>query len=123
MDKITEKEHSRKRACRDAGGGSSCFGSSEQQDWKPEGRHHQPPPSIHGGSSSTMGAHNNNNNAGDGDQTIHMAQALRLFAPHSDSDVANELDLLDFVDEDEQYEIVRNFAAKHIVPHMTGQSL
>jgi hypothetical protein len=65
----------------------------------------------------------NNDNAGDGNRTMDMARALRRFAPHSNSDVANELDLLDMVDETEQYEIVRSFAAKHIVPFMTGQTL
>lgn len=43
------------------------------------------------------------------------------FAPHSD--VANELDSLDMVDETGQYEIIRNFAAKHIVPYTTGQTM
>jgi hypothetical protein len=36
-------------------------------------------------------------------------RGLCRFAPHSNSDVANELDLLDMVDEAEQYEIVRSF--------------
>jgi hypothetical protein len=49
-----------------------------------------------------------------------MASALSLLALHSS--VANELDLLDLVDEDELYETVRSFAAKHIVPYMRGQS-
>jgi hypothetical protein len=49
----------------------------------------------------------NNDNAGDGNRTMDMARALCRFAPHSNSDVANELDLLDMVDEAEQYEIVR----------------
>ena len=61
--------------------------------------------------------------AGHGSPTVNVARGLRLLAPHLNSDVANELDLLDMVDEDEQYEIVRSFAAKHIVPHMTGQGL
>jgi hypothetical protein len=51
---------------------------------------------------------------------MSMASALSLFAPPADRDVANELDLLDMVDVNEQYEIVRLFALKHIVPHMTG---
>ena len=49
---------------------------------------------------------------------MSMASALSLFAPPSDRDVANELDLVDMVGESEQYEIVRSFAAKHIVPYM-----
>jgi hypothetical protein len=51
---------------------------------------------------------------------MSMASALSLFAPPADRDVANELDLLDMVDADQQYEIVRSFAAKHIVPYITG---
>ena len=51
---------------------------------------------------------------------MSMASALGLFAPPADRDVANELDLLDMVDESEQYEIVRSFTVKHIVPFMTG---
>jgi hypothetical protein len=47
-----------------------------------------------------------------------MVSILSQFAPPAESDVANELDLLDMVDEHEQYEIVRAFAAKHIVPYM-----
>jgi hypothetical protein len=47
-----------------------------------------------------------------------MASDLSLIAPRSG--VANELDLLDMVDEDEQYEIVRYFAAKHIAPYIGG---
>jgi hypothetical protein len=46
---------------------------------------------------------------------LDMARARR-FAPHSNSDVANELDLLDMVDEAEQYEIVRSFAAETYCP-------
>jgi hypothetical protein len=65
----------------------------------------------------------NDNASGDRNQTMDVARALQLLAPHSNSDVANELDLLDMVDEAEQYEIVRDFVAKHIVPHMTGKTL
>ena len=54
---------------------------------------------------------------------MSMASALSLLAPPSYRDVGNELDLLDMVDKNEQYEIVRAFAAKHIVPHMTGTTL
>ena len=70
-----------------------------------------------------MESPNNNDGAGDRNQTSDMASVLRLFAPHSNCDVANELDLLDMVDEVDQYEIIRSFAAKHIVPYMTGQNL
>lgn len=52
---------------------------------------------------------------------MKMATILSLFAPPADRDVANELDLLDMVDESEQYEIVRSFAVEHIAPYMTGQ--
>lgn len=49
---------------------------------------------------------------------MSMASAFGLFAPPAYREVANELDLLDFVDVNEQYEIVRSFAEKHIVPYM-----
>jgi hypothetical protein len=118
MDGITQ-DHDHKRARRDADGGSG--GSSYQtQDRKPAGWEHQPPPSGSGGSSSGMGFQNNGD-TGDGNYATDVARALRRFAPHSD--VANELDLLDIVDETEQYEIIRNFAAKHIVPYTTGQTM
>ena len=52
-----------------------------------------------------------------------MATALSLFAPPAYRDVANELDLLDMVDENEQYEIVRAFAKKHIVPYMFSSEM
>jgi len=57
---------------------------------------------------------------GDGSAPMSMANALSLFAPPADRDVANELDLLEMVDADEQYEIVKSFASKHIVPYMRG---
>ena len=57
---------------------------------------------------------------GDESAPMSMANALSLFAPPADRDVANELDLLDMVDADEQYEIVKSFASKHIVPYMRG---
>ena len=62
-------------------------------------------------------AHSNNQ----GGASMSMASALSLFAPPSSRDVANELDLLDMVDENEEYEIVRSFAMRHIVPYMRGQ--
>ncbi len=63
---------------------------------------------------------NLNGTGGDGSAPMSMANALSLFAPPADRDVANELDLLDMVDADEQYEIVKSFASKHIVPYMRG---
>ena len=56
-----------------------------------------------------------------GAASLSMANVLSLFAPPFYRDVANELDLLDMVDKNEQYEIVRAFTAKHIVPHMLGR--
>jgi hypothetical protein len=55
-----------------------------------------------------------------GSSSMGMAHALSLFAPPSFRDVANELDLLDMVDDNEKYEIVRAFAMQHIVPHIAG---
>jgi len=66
------------------------------------------------GSSSTTGD-------GDDDGTpMSMANALSLFASPTDREVASELDLLDMVGPDEQYEIVKSFTMKHIVPYMRG---
>ena len=52
---------------------------------------------------------------------MSAADVLRSLAPQYNSDVADQLELLDMVDEGEQYEIVRSFAAKHIVPRITGK--
>lgn len=50
---------------------------------------------------------------------LDLATGLRLLAGSKfDGDVANELDLLGMVDKDSQYQIVRSFAEKYIVPHM-----
>ena len=67
-------------------------------------------------------SHQNNQGTagGGGGAPMNMARMLSLFAPPSQRDVANELDLLDMVDQNEQYEIVRSFAMKHIVPYMKG---
>ena len=64
--------------------------------------------------------HGRNHSEGRQHET-RAAEFLRLLAPQYNSEVADQLDLLDMVDEDEQYEIVRSFAANHIVPHMTGK--
>lgn len=118
MDRITQ-DHDHNRERRDAHGGSG--GSSYQdQDRKPAGWDHEPPLSGSGDSSSGMGFRNSGD-AGDANYVTDVAKALRRFAPHSD--VSNELDLLDMVDETEEYEIIRNFAAKHIVPYTTGQTM
>jgi len=118
---VTEKlmeDYSHKRQRRDFGGGGGG-GSSQAEHEKPAGSRSQPPPSGPGGNSSSGMKFPNIGDGGEDSRTM----ALRLLAPHSNSDVANELDLLDMVDEAEQYEIVRSFAAKHIVPHMTGKTL
>ena len=52
---------------------------------------------------------------------MSIASALSPFAPLSSWDAASELDLLDVVDENEGYEIVRSFAMQRIVPYMRGQ--
>jgi hypothetical protein len=117
---ILAKDDSNKRVRRDFGGGG---GSSQAPGGEPTRPGGQPPaPSGSGGNSSSGVEFRNNVDAGDGSRTIDMARTLSLFAPHSNSDVANELDLLDMVDEDEQYEIVRSFAAKYIVPYMRGET-
>jgi hypothetical protein len=80
----------------------------------------QPPQGGGGGEHPCGFECEGNRDAGGSNQTTDMARALSILAPHSD--VANEMDLLDMVDEDDQYEIVRSFAAKHIVPYMRGQN-
>jgi hypothetical protein len=69
-----------------------------------------------GNNSSRAGGPSHEGDGGSG--SMNMAQMLSLFAPPGDRDIANELDLLDMVDVDEQYEIVRAFFAKHVVPYM-----
>jgi hypothetical protein len=126
FDDVMERiliESARKRARWDGGGGGD---NAQAQDEKPHanppqgGGLHQPPQGGGGGESPCGFEFEGNRDAGGGNQTTDMSRALSLLAPHSD--VANELDLLDLVDEDEQYEIVRSFAAKHIVPYMRGQN-
>ena len=75
-------------------------------------------PSTGGGFSSTGMGRENQTSGGDGEVPMNMASTLSLFAPPAHRDVANELDLLDFVDADEQYEIVRSFMEKHILPYL-----
>jgi len=75
--------------------------------------------------SATSGRPSENNEGGScsgREGSMSMADSLSLFAPPASRDVGNELDLLDMVDESEQYEIVRSFAAKHIVPYMYSSS-
>ncbi len=118
-----------KRARRDFGGGGGCGGAGgadsnlpDQADAKPKGGDKQHPTFSPSGNSSIDGnASQTNHRAGDSNCTMDMATALSLFAPSSNRDVANELELLDMVDKAEQYEIVRSFAMRHIVPYMTGQ--
>jgi hypothetical protein len=86
--------------------------SSPEQDSKPSSSGGHDP--FSGPSSKRSNTELKNNQGA----PVNMASRLSQFAPPSERDVANELDLLDMVDEHEQYEIVRSFAAKHIVPYM-----
>ena len=58
-----------------------------------------------------------------GESCKSLAESLSLFAAPSSRYVWNELDLLDMVDIYEQYEIVRSFAAKHIIPTLKGSEI
>lgn len=118
FDCVVRNKRSRREFDRDDG-------DSQDQDSKPSpsggaGRH--PTPGTDGVSSSTSRGTGNHTDQGDsgggGAGPMSMASALSLFAPPADRDAANEMDLLDMVDENEQYEIVRSFAEKHIVPYM-----
>lgn len=120
FDCVVRNKRSRREFDRDDG-------DSPDQDSKPTpsgGADGHSTPGTDGGSSSTRsrGTAQHQTDQGDsgggGAGPMSMASALSLFAPPADRDVANELDLLDMVDENEQYEIVRSFAEKHIVPYM-----
>lgn len=82
------------------------------------------PPNGQSANSSTRSDLPSQNSVGDGCQgggsNQSVADALSLLLSPSNRDVGNELDLLDMVDESEQYEIIRSFAARHIVPYMSG---
>jgi hypothetical protein len=54
---------------------------------------------------------------------MDIAEFLSLFAPPGSRSVANSLELMDMVDEVEQYEIVGDFAAKYVVPQTTGHKI
>lgn len=116
MDKLVEKRD-QKRARKDGGGDGD---GSHPQDQKPVGSQDQKPPSRTDDYSGDKRSQNSGGQDPDPGAT-DIASALLLFAPPSERDVANELDLLDMVDEDEQFEIIRAFAAKHIAPFTTGQ--
>lgn len=103
---------------------------STNQDSEPSpsggvGRHPTSGTDVRSSSRSGGTAHQINQGVagGYGGAPMSMASALSLFTPPADRDVANELDLLDMMDENEQYEIVDPFATKHIFPYMTGGSL
>lgn len=103
-------------------GPSSEFHDQEDQD----GSSRKPPSANGKDRRSDIAKEESQNRSGHVDTTqtrMGAAQFLSLFAPPSSRDVANELDLLDMIDEAEQYEIIRSFAAKHIVPSMMGVGL
>jgi len=50
-----------------------------------------------------------------------LSASLRLLCPLGD--VANELDLLDMMDEDDRIRTIRELLAKHVVPRITGIDL
>jgi len=82
------------------------------------GKNSQPSSSNSRVSSSGSGETSHSNNQYNA--SMSLASTLSLFAPPSSRDIANELDLLDMLDENEQFEIVRSFAMKHVVPYMKG---
>jgi len=96
-------------------------GPNVGQNSKPSllgGAEQYPDPITDSLSESSAQQSNQRVTGGGGSASIRMAHALSLFAPPADRDVANELDLLDMVEPDQQYEIVSSFASKHIVPYM-----
>jgi len=117
-------KNNNKRLRRDRGDdddGVSCW---TNHDSKPSGPRLGDQYRKSGGGSRPSGSggttHPHNQGGANGDASMSMASALSLFAPPSARDVANELDLLDMVDENEKFEIVRSFAMQHIVPYMEG---
>ena len=111
---------SRKKARKELDVGS---GPPPDQDSKPSStrgtKHNQGSNTFSANGNDSSGQQSNQSVAGDGAAgSMSMANALSLFASATDRDVANELDLLDMVDANEQYEIVSSFALKHIVPYM-----
>ncbi|CAJ1953891.1 unnamed protein product [Cylindrotheca closterium] len=103
------------------------YSNSEDRNSKPppRGADRSPVNDPSADPSATSGRPSENNEGGNcsgRERSMSMADSLSLFAPPASRDVGNELDLLDMVDESEQYEIVRSFAAKHIVPYMYSSS-
>lgn len=103
-------------------------GSMDDQEGEPGSSVRRSPPASSENNNSTgskersQDRQESGNNAGT-HHAMSNVEILSLFAPPANRDVANELELLDMVDEDEQYEIVRSFAAKYIVPNLTGHGL
>ena len=98
-------------------------GHNPHQDSKPSasgGTEGYPGSNAESSSERKYSSANQGSTGGDGSAPMSMAHALSLFAPGADRDIANELDLLDMVSQDEQYEIVSSFATKHIIPYMRG---
>lgn len=58
---------------------------------------------------------------GGGASNMGVAESSSLLvSPFSRGDVEKEFDILDMVDENEQYEVIRSFAARPILPYMRG---
>lgn len=113
----------RKKARIDLNGGN---GHNPDQDLKPSesgGTEAYPGFTAESSSARNDSSGNQCGTGGSGSAPMSMAHALSLFAPPADRDVANELDLLDMLSPNEQYEIVSTFASKHIVPYMRGSDV
>ena len=125
IQSTVKDSNKRSRRVFDGSGGGAGSSSPDEEskpsgvgDWHPNSGPY-PDAALSSGSGAT--AHQSNNCAGGGGYlTMDIASTLSLFAPPANRDVANELDLLDMVDESEQYDIVRSFAMKNIVPYMRG---
>ena len=98
-------------------GGGNNLNEDNNQD---PGSHHQNPQGP-GPKNDSDGGEPPYKDGGTGTQNeMDAAEFLSLFAPPENRDIANGLELLDMVDEADQYEIVRSFAAKYIVPFVAG---
>jgi len=121
LSQFFHNERKRARIGQGGPGDDSDMGNFPNEESKPSKPNNQSN-SWGGNNFSRSSKTDNTQNGGSasGGDYMSMASALSLFAPPGSRDVANELDLLDMMDTNEQYETIRSFAMKHIVPYMKG---
>lgn len=120
---ITDRNNPKRQ--RMSPGSGSGGGSLEKDAKQPPNPGQRPPPSGPTGDSGNLSRSQPQGGQADNSKGAQLTvmdsvTVLRHFAPQYNDDIADELDLVDMVNEAEQHEIIRSFAMKHIVPHMTG---